>query len=298
MLGRPPAWAFFAAVLVAGCMGGPDRAPEATAPDAACGQVPCGGSASLSGLVVDDEQVAVEGAAVTLHPGTLQTLSDGQGRFAFAAVPAGPYDLRVARFGFENASTPVIVAADTPLEVTVRLAPIHAEHPFHEVIGPLSGWFTCGVGTPVRIAMCHTYGEAAFADDEPQLPFRMSAAHWQTFVGEMRWTSGTAATSTHLANFMTFDGAKNGVHWWCAADGPSPTSFRFERTLPSVCTDQGVTNPLPSTNMTLLVAADVGFAGTDASDPPVRLAAEQRFDIMMSIFYGDPAPPEWTAFDD
>lgn len=297
MLGRLPLPVLLAAAIaLAACMGGGDAALEVEA--GACADPPCVGASALSGQVVDDEQRPVAGANVTLEPGAVATRSDDRGRFAFAAVAPGAYELVVARAGFAPSATPVNLTGGAPLEVTVRLVPILAEDAFHEVIGPLSGMFSCGIGTPARIAMCHTYGEAAFAADKPRLDFRMSAAHWQTFVGEMRWTQGTAATSTHLANYMSFDGAKNGVHWWCAADGPSPTLFRFERILPSVCSDQGVTNPLPSPDMTLVVAADVGFAGSDAADPPLRVAVEQRFHLMMTIFYGEPGPPEWTAFAD
>ena len=64
------------------------------------------GSASLSGVVLDQTGAAVTDAAVTLEDrlsGTLRTVtSNGVGAFSFAAVPSGDYNLKVDKTGFSN----------------------------------------------------------------------------------------------------------------------------------------------------------------------------------------------------
>src|SRR5258708_29327555 len=64
------------------------------------------GSASLSGVVLDQTGAAVSDAAVTLEDtlsGTLRTVtSNGVGAFSFAAVPSGNYSLKVDKTGFSK----------------------------------------------------------------------------------------------------------------------------------------------------------------------------------------------------
>ncbi len=62
------------------------------------------GSASLSGVVLDQSGAAIPGAAVTLEStlsGTPRTVaSNGAGAFSFAAVPSGDYNLTVEKSSF------------------------------------------------------------------------------------------------------------------------------------------------------------------------------------------------------
>ena len=64
------------------------------------------GSASLSGVVLDQTGATVSDAAVTLEDtlsGTLRTVtSNGVGAFSFAAVPSGNYSLKVDKTGFSK----------------------------------------------------------------------------------------------------------------------------------------------------------------------------------------------------
>src|ERR1700746_3243696 len=61
-------------------------------------------TAAISGTVVDKDGAEIPNAAVVLTEGSfsLQSVSGGDGSFAFRDVPAGPYDLSVSASGFDT----------------------------------------------------------------------------------------------------------------------------------------------------------------------------------------------------
>lgn len=82
------------------------------------------GTGTVLGRVVDASRLEPVGhAEITLAPGDRRTVSDAEGRFRFEEVPAGEYELRVRFLGYETAVRELVVEADEPVEIEVRVAP-------------------------------------------------------------------------------------------------------------------------------------------------------------------------------
>lgn len=88
------------------------------------------------------------------------------------------------------------------------------------------------------------------------------------------------------------------THRWCSGENASPLIWRYEKSGDPVCTTVGGTrDPAhPSTKVNPLRAyANVPFgAGTN----PVFVSVQQRFQVMVTIFFGEPGPPQYTAWPD
>ena len=55
--------------------------------------------------------------------------------------------------------------------------------------------------------------------------------------------------------------------------------------------------PSPTVNPLVLVA-DPGFGGQSLDNPPVRMMWQQRFEALMTVFYLEPAPADYSGFGD
>jgi len=81
---------------------------------------------TLRGIVVDSLDEGISDASVSLHSGTtvLKTTSESDGRFEFANLPAGEYDLTVARRGFNQQTIKGVLVDDKdPERVKIVLQP-------------------------------------------------------------------------------------------------------------------------------------------------------------------------------
>ena len=81
-------------------------------------------AATVAGVVVDSASRLPLRANVALDPGGRTARADAGGRFAFAALPAGEYTVRVTAFGYRASSMPVRLAVATSVGVTVALVPL------------------------------------------------------------------------------------------------------------------------------------------------------------------------------
>jgi hypothetical protein len=83
-------------------------------------------SATLSGRVEDSNGAAVRGAAVTANSietsRKLITTTDKEGRYRFASLPVGQYQLAVEAPGFEAVDRQITVTVGQALEISLRLA--------------------------------------------------------------------------------------------------------------------------------------------------------------------------------
>lgn len=264
-----------------------------------CPDGDCGEGAAITGRVLDDQSLPIAGATVGLTETGNTTRTGEGGGFAFTGLEPGTYTLNAVALGYESAAQRVTLEADQKQEVSLTLAPLPVSEPYTDVIGPEAGHFLCSVYVPAwGIENCNIQG--AMGEDKQTVTFQLSSPElWQTIVGEMRWTQGTAATSNRLANYISYEG-REATHWWCEADGESPIVFQYEREEDSICTSQGDTDPEPHDEEveTLFIAADSGFGGLSTENPPWRLAYDQRYELMVSIFYVDAAPTGYSALPD
>src|SRR5262245_2784673 len=89
-------------------------------------------SATLSGVVVDEQRAIVENAAITLTSletgGTRHVASDQKGTFRLSGLRPGRYELRAARDGFTPAVlTPLALASseEARAEMVLSVAAVH-----------------------------------------------------------------------------------------------------------------------------------------------------------------------------
>jgi len=84
-----------------------------------------GGRGGVSGAVQDTSAAKIAGARVQLVNAQQAVLSagetDAEGRFAFANIPAGSYELRITRAGFDDLRLPAKVAAGETTDLVVAL---------------------------------------------------------------------------------------------------------------------------------------------------------------------------------
>jgi tetratricopeptide (TPR) repeat protein len=89
---------------------------------------------SVSGTIYDPENHPLSAVKVTLENGdpakTLQSATDAQGHFQFAALPPGSYRLRTKRDGYHQASQgPFVIHAQEAKQVVLHLARIEPSTP-------------------------------------------------------------------------------------------------------------------------------------------------------------------------
>ncbi len=306
----------FLSIVFAGCASSEGANPaggDGVGPGPVATGEPIVDGATIQGVVVDDSQAPLEGAIVGILGLGLQVQTDAAGSFRFENVPPGPHDISAARLGFASAAKRVTVEASQQLTgVILTLAPIAVETPYHESFGPYSGFFHCMWGTAAvegfgiirTCAVDAGVNEDVFGPDRRHLHFNLTSDNWATLIGESRWTQGAAATGVGMAIYPSYS-ERDGSHWWCEADGRSPLIFRYEAADPeakdglSSCNSQGETDPMPSMEINpLVLVADPGFGGTSAEKPPLRIMFEQKFELMITVFYMEPAPAEFSALND
>ncbi|SEG72110.1 TonB-dependent receptor [Bryocella elongata] len=76
---------------------------------------------TLEGVVQDAGGAAVPGAQVVLSPLNIKTVSDGQGDFRVAEIPAGKYTVTVSYVGFSPVTQDIDVTAGQPTHATLQL---------------------------------------------------------------------------------------------------------------------------------------------------------------------------------
>lgn len=129
----------------------------------------------------------------------------------------------------------------------------------------------------------------------------------QAFVGEIRWTPGTYATSKNLRMSFSYVG-RTSSHWFCTGTSQSPVKWNYDMeeacVTPVYC---GISNAQlpsnepkkPNSTLTLLSYVNTPFGCTQANNfQPVELSLQQRFQAIISLFHNYAAPAEYTAFPD
>ncbi|HLE47981.1 MAG TPA: carboxypeptidase-like regulatory domain-containing protein [Candidatus Thermoplasmatota archaeon] len=286
------------ALLFSGCASGSTATPKGPEPIS-----DIEGAASLGGYVLDDSSVGIPDVIVGLIELSAQATTATDGSYLFKGVPPGTYKLAANKLGFESVLVSITLAADEQATRTLTLQQLAVNEAYQDQIGPYPGYFECAVGTPSVIRTCAALAPSVFTNDKNQLDFQLSAPHWESMVGELRWRPAAVGTSQALASYASYQG-RAGTHWWCASDGPSPNSFRYENPetelgeREDLCSDKGDQEPAPKMGLKMFMKTDTGFGGTSTSNPPVRATVQQRFEIFMTVFYGAAAPENYSGFPD
>jgi TonB-dependent receptor len=103
---------------------------EGSSPEATTDQ---NGRGAISGHVADVAGGVLQGAAIKVQPGDISTVSDGQGQFNIASLPAGSYTVTVTYAGFSPFSQTITLSAGQAISVDaiLQLAPSNAQVEVH-----------------------------------------------------------------------------------------------------------------------------------------------------------------------
>ena len=123
-------------VLLAGCAGGSKDAPAAASSET----ISLG---SLTGRVVDDEQVPVPGLPVQLVEPGLRVTTGVDGEFRFEAVVAGTHTVAIEAPGYEPLRERVDVKPDEVQSVTLVVSATATLEPYVEIL-PFEGYIQHG----------------------------------------------------------------------------------------------------------------------------------------------------------
>ncbi len=302
--------------ILAGCSGGgstvdPNDVTQPTFTDE---------TGAVAGRVLSDEGLPLGNAQVALNGDvSAETSTDEDGAFAFADVAPGKYVLFVVRLGYEAASQSVSVTAGEQTTVELTLTAIAVSEPYSDTFGPFSGYFECKqsfripavsswTGNCGSVCTVTCVWAPPIGDNEVnRFEFEMTSDDYRTVVGDMRWTQTTYGTSTELRMSFSHD-ERSSSHWFCSGEGPSPIQWRFER--PDAETDAecfgasrgSSDDPAePSTEELLIVYGGVPFSrfGTDTpTGEPTFITLQQRYEMGITIFYGEVGPADWSSFTD
>lgn len=302
---------FVLTVLLAGCAGQSGQAIPSGAEVVSSNDSDAVGA--VSGTVVDDERRPLIEAIVRLDPAQRSTKTNAEGRFVFARVPVGLYELNATLDGFHAAALRVNITEGRTETALVTLTALPSEVAYYETF-PYAGVQRCMVYTSVYLASCSqpytaVYYTALGAGANlssfglPQDPidnkYRASFEVRENYTGivsELSWTATTDASRYYklVLSCPWYDpviddcvppgetGPTNEATY-AVARGVSP--LRIELNPKDIRTDW-----LPSIMVRAYLSGPV--------ERPAGAALDQRIEMYNSVFYGLDVPRDWTIFNE
>lgn len=252
-------------LMLAGCSGGNAKADSDDFDDAPEFQevVVTDDTGAIRGVVVDLAIVPVEGAAIRVTPGNLETTTGESGAFVFSELDPGTYFLRVNKPGFfaTQQSVEVVAGIKDPKVVRILLEADITFAPFTQ-LQVWEGFLQCGF-TVVVVGV----NACGVVDDGFITYFSLSSGIPDMAQAEMIWDS-TQALSPELSLGYYQGGTTN----WKNIQGASPLV-------------------LPATKAEIIAGR-----GESATENPMRVfppytipvgvAIQQDFTVYMTYFYG------------
>lgn len=276
---------------------------------------------TIVGNVVDDSIAPIASAQVGIVELALMATTDSAGNFEFRNVPSGAYTLNAIALGYESAIKRVEVTAGQNVATTMTLIPIAVLEPYYETLGPMVGYFECRLAQPPVGAAGTTVRGGSTGPCAPvssgleDLPSSMDFdIHNDTvaFVGEMKWTQGSFATSQRLRMSFSYTDRSSG-HWWCTATSESPIQWKYTISEggEGLCHAEeycGIVNSkvpdgekdeasIPNTDLKMLAYTNTPFACPDQGIY-YELALQQRFEMAVTLFQSMMPPEGFSGFVD
>jgi len=161
-------------------------------------------TAAISGRVTDASNAAVPGATVTaknIATSATQTVTtDEQGRYTVPDLPIGPYDITVAKAGFQN-------AARRGLTLTVGSAPVLD---FQMVVGQASE--TVSVSAEVSQVETTTSSVSSLVNQTQMRELPLNGRDWEQLIllapGVLSYPQGGSSALTSVANAYSISGTR------------------------------------------------------------------------------------------
>jgi carboxypeptidase family protein len=294
-----------ALILLAGCTSGntpggiKNNKPPSTAgvDDASKGKI--------MGVVTNDEEVPLEGAAVAILTGagaiSLAAVTDAAGNFAFLGVEPGSYILTAQKVGFTDyVEKNLQVAAGDALEKSIRLVALPRNEPYsetHTFDGMSTGW---GYKTPVVGPVGGSYYYAVTLTDVnnngDQFKTTQPPTAMQNMVAEMQWQNSQTLAGNLQFVVSVAKQAGNPEKRFVDKQGPSPVFALVKQPELQAIVNKADEECKPdgkACNIAIYVYPGVGNTNADAD---FALAFMQRFSSKVTVFYHMDAPGDFSGF--
>lgn len=292
-----------ATLVFAGCSK-PDNKPAETVPSE---PVVSDTTGSIAGLVVNEEVVPVPGAQLLVKETEQTTTTAADGRFAINALAPGAYTVFISAIGYEAHSSRLDVVASQITEKTFTLLPVVLKVPYHESI-PFAGRFECSAAF-VDVLWTECPG-ADQIGSVSQIDF--TKPEGVTYlVAELRWTQASAGTGQNL-DFNVVQDGRDESQWYANVFGRAPLKIVIEvgtqysnpaspgGGVGSSDFDQVVDDEDTALQLDLYSSPVYTDEVLDAGqrEALVGLTLQQSFDGIITFFYNEVPPEDFSAFAD
>ena len=273
--------------LLAGCAGKSAQTPVATSSSIVANEEDVG---SVQGLVVDDAQLPIEGAAVRADDdAAARRITDAQGRFEIDLAP-GAHVLLVERAGYTAATSNIEVAVAEIVATTIVLNEIPTSVP--RVVS-----YTAEAIIELGVNALGVYYYGNSSGSQYRDIFYPMDADAQSAVTGLRWTAASPASAKWMMLSLWLSDPQ--CRGWCKEVGQnigrSPLVVQVDN-IPIARDDHWdlSLNPYIAIEPPCMVATATRCA--EAPDAVAQLALDQRFQLYTTLFFVDPAPAEYDPF--
>lgn len=306
-------------VAFAGCSGDDPPGPEGSSDSVAPSPTNDENTASIDGLVLDEELVVIAGATIGIRLAGAggpyeETRSDADGRFSYSFLAPGTYEILVKKFGYLDAKEErALEANQLPYTVSITLVANVGIQP-HKVLLSDRGIFGCGFYTrgPVFgflwLAACGVAGLVPVdlsAYDRFLIIWNIENQPVQALnasVFEMNWestqTAGRGLTMTWEKNGCSNAGNGAGSAATFSEIGGSAPLREYVTTeqMQAVVNYGGCGASVCSGMICSIQSRVAPYSDTLGSSAPVDVGVtfQQPYDIYLSLFYNEPAPLDFT----
>ncbi|MBI2077164.1 MAG: carboxypeptidase regulatory-like domain-containing protein [Euryarchaeota archaeon] len=258
---------------------------------------------AVEGIVVDEETLPVEGAAVGLlaDPST-RTDTDGGGRFRLVLAP-GLHELLVQKDGYKHGALEVNVIAGeiTKARIILKAAPLAVPR---EVRFPYNGY----LGFDLAVPSGNQFGPGPAGDVQRSVYYNIEQPDLVGVFAAAVWTGNLPSVSDrlHLLIYLNIDRSQqcdDAARTYClpmaTTEGRSPIANGSNDYQENMRERENLRVNVRF-RMRPCVTADVGTSWVNparCATPAelVKLAVDQRVSVYTVMFYGQPAPPGFSA---
>lgn len=291
-------------IPLAGCIGS-GGAPLSATPSLAVGSdlfdEYAGG---IDGVVLDDEAVGLPDVRIQVRELKLEVHSGPNGTFQFAKLAPGLLTLDASKLGFDTTSSILLVSAGDVTHPKLVLKPSAVlKEPRVAVLGPFNGYFQCHWGWFLVSGPCGDLPMAGstpvsnlWTNDKKFFKFKLESEEWEQIHFEARWTPSSAATDPFMVLRFSYEGRPGG-HWF-ADSGKAKGGAHFTYTKGALGPGGVIAGGLktPNANLTLMAWLDPAFTDPTQGGAVPQIVLNQRFDIMVTVFYNTQKPQKYSAF--
>lgn len=293
--------------FLAGCVGGEANLPEGSTPPTVQAQR---GTGSIVVVALDDAQLPVEGASVTLDKKDKQT-TGVDGSLEFLNVPVGEHKVEVAKPGYLPATKTVAVAEGEAANLRFSLVSVAVDSAFHETMNQ-NGIVFCGMST--KDPLWHPGNNSASGNpcvlmaQAGQEEFDYAQIRWffkftgsSGFWSETHWTPSSSFNQLMSAIWTPLgdDGASTpGVEGdnCCGTSADPPLRLR----IPIIDVENTLKNfTTASCKIDECMLLSYHYVGGETLGPgypvDVGVGIQQRYEVWVTVFYNGPLPEDFTV---